>query len=126
MLVRITTAVMRYCSPVIVELIFIFARFQELLSPDTLNEVAEEEVLDGKVAFPYLPDGAGLTDMFLLLDSFPSFLRGLRRRHGLSNACGAFAIHFLICLYHASPILYWRDFGNALNAGGSGMGWKCR
>ena len=106
---RIVTAILRYHRPVIVELVFIFTRFREILHPDSLDE--EDVSPDGNIFSPYLHDSAGLTDMFMLLNSFPSFVDDLSGRPGLSKAGGAFAIHFLIRLYRVSPILYWRVMG---------------
>ena len=111
---RIGIAILRYHQLSIVELAFIFAYFEALALPK-VPRLAGGESRDGHIFSPYLHDDAALVDMILRLDSFPSFMRELSEWRNLSNACGAFAIHFLIRLGQASPVVYWRIIGKLSN-----------
>ena len=106
---RISTALVTYHELSIVELAFVFANFEALRR--TPSRPTEDGPCNGKIFSPYLRDDSAIIDMFLLLDSFPSFIHDLGKRSNLSGASSAFAIHFLIRLGYASPIVYWRIMG---------------
>jgi hypothetical protein len=119
--VRIGSAILRYQELSIVELAFIIAHFvvfaQESLSDRPQRLVVHEvcwlstELRDGKIFLPYLPDDAVLLGSLGLFNSFPSLIHSLASQCHDPKACGAFAIHFLIRVYQASPVVYRRIMG---------------
>lgn len=110
---RICDAIIAYYELSVVELAVIFASFEALrgIPPGS----TENGRCEGQIFSPYLLDNSALIDTFLHLDSFPSFVHDLSKRSNLSRASGAFAIHFLIRLGYASPVVYWRIMGRISN-----------
>jgi hypothetical protein len=114
--VRIGDLILRCQKLSITQLAFIIIHFMEftrtpsLYGIDELKELGfpSTEVRDGKIFFPYLYDDAVLLNLFRLFNSFPSLIHNLATHSKHPKLCGAFAIHFLIRLYQASPVMYWR------------------
>jgi hypothetical protein len=117
--VRIADFILRCQGLSIMDLAFIITHFIALTSTHPsfamykLQELGfpSTELRDGKIFFPHLYDDAVLLDLFDLFNSFPSLIHKLASHSMQPKTCGAFAIHFLIRLYQASPVMYWRIMG---------------
>jgi hypothetical protein len=117
--VSISDFILRCQRLSIMELAFILAYFIVFTQTHPLPGIEKLQELgflsprfgDKKIFFPYLCDDALLLDVFDLFNSFPSLIRNLFHRRTHRKTCGAFAIHFLIRLYQASPVMYWRVMG---------------
>jgi hypothetical protein len=117
--VRIGDVILRCQKLSIMELASIIAHFMALTRTHPLDAIYKlralgflpTELRDGKIFFPYLHDDAVLLDLFDLFNSFSSLIQNLASHSMHPKACGAFAIHFLIRLNQASPVMYRRIMG---------------